>query len=116
MPEKFLSATNNRSKSESTSAFAGTGGFAAASYPVARRDGDVDDYHGERVPDPYRWLENTGDPATASWAAAQSRLTQTLLERVPSREEIRSRVTRWWDYPRFGAPFERGGRWFQTRG
>jgi prolyl oligopeptidase len=34
---------------------------------------------------------------------------------VPAREAIRSRLTERWDYPYFGIPFERGGRWFQTR-
>ena len=85
-------------------------------FTVATRRGDhVDDCHGEAVPDPYRWLEDGDAPETRSWVAAQNELTESWLASVPAREEIRSRLTRWWDYPRFGVPFERGGRWFTTR-
>jgi prolyl oligopeptidase len=75
----------------------------------------VDDCHGKAGPDPYRWLEDGDAPETRSWVAAQNELTESSLASVPSREEICSRLTRWWDYPRFGVPFERGGRWFTTR-
>lgn len=37
------------------------------SYPLARMGGDVDDYHGEQIADPYRWLETSTDPETVSW-------------------------------------------------
>jgi prolyl oligopeptidase len=104
----FISPASNRSK-------LGSGTFTPGSYPRARRSDDVDHYHGEAVPDPYRWLEDSAGSETRSWAAAQNELTESLLASVPSREEIRRRLTAMWDYPRFGVPAERGGRWFQTR-
>ncbi len=85
------------------------------SYPPARTGNDVDDYHGERVSDPYRWLENTDDPETAGWIKAQNELTEGFLSAVPAREAIRARLTELWDYPKYDVPFERGGRWFQSR-
>jgi prolyl oligopeptidase len=66
------------------------------------------------VADPYRWLEDSTAPEVALWVASQNELTESLLSRVPSRQEIGSQVRRWWDYPRVGVPFERGGRWFQA--
>ncbi len=84
-------------------------------YPPTRSGSDVDDYHGEPVSDPYRWLENTDDPETAGWIKAQNELTEGFLAAVPAREAIRERLTQLWDYPRYGVPFERGGRWFQSR-
>lgn len=90
-------------------------GFTVKSYPSTRLADNVDDYHGEAVADPYRWLEDSASAAAASWAASQNELTESLLAQVPSRQDIRSSVTRWWDYDRLGVPFERGGRWFQTR-
>jgi prolyl oligopeptidase len=76
---------------------------------------DTDNYHGEQVPDPYRWLETTTDPETISWIAAQNEVTETFLAAIPVRDEIRAQVTAMWDYPKLGVPFERGGRWFQFR-
>ena len=85
------------------------------SYPQALRGGDVDDYHGDRIADPYRWLETTTDPETVSWIKAENELTESFLAAVPARESIRQQLTGLWDYPRAGVPFERGGRWFQSR-
>ena len=84
-------------------------------YPVARKGDHVEDHFGEAVPDPYRWLEETDDPETRAWIAEENALTERFLSAVPTRESIRERLTELWDYPRFGVPFERGGRWFQFR-
>ena len=85
------------------------------SYPQTRTGPDGDEYHGEHVPDPYRWLENTGSPETAAWIAAQNELTQGWLAEVTDREAIAARLTKLADYPKYGVPFERGGLWFQFR-
>jgi prolyl oligopeptidase len=82
---------------------------------AARRTGHVDEYHGEVVADPYRWLEDTNALETKAWIEAQNELTEDWLSHVEAREEIRRRLSELWDYPRFKAPFERGGRWFQLR-
>jgi prolyl oligopeptidase len=79
------------------------------------RGPQVDYYHGERVADPYRWLEDTNDPETLSWVKHQNERTEAFLSRVPTREALRARLTQIWDYPKAGTPFERGGRWFQAR-
>jgi len=84
-------------------------------YPQSRMGSDADDYHGERVLDPYRWLEATTNPETVRWITAQNEVTETFLAAVAAREPIRARVTRMWDYLKLGVPFERGGRWFQFR-
>jgi prolyl oligopeptidase len=81
-------------------------------YPHAPRGDVVDNYHGEAVPDPYRWLEDAASPATAAWVAAQNELTRACLSAVPARAQIAARLAQTWDYPRFGVPYERGGRWF----
>jgi prolyl oligopeptidase len=75
----------------------------------------LDDYHGDMVADPYRWLEDTNDPESHRWAQLQNELTEAFLSRVPTREAIRARLTEIWDYPKFDVPFQRGRRWFQGR-
>jgi prolyl oligopeptidase len=84
-------------------------------YPPARLGSDVDDYHGETVADPYRWLENADSAETAAFVKAENELTAAYLEGVPTREAIRRRLQELWSFPRYGVPFERGGRWFQFR-
>ncbi|MGO9583125.1 MAG: S9 family peptidase, partial [Acidimicrobiales bacterium] len=84
-------------------------------YPPAPFSAQIDDYHGETVADPFRWLEDTSSEETRGFIEAENRLADAWLEAVPSRKEITRRVHELWDHPRFGVPFERGGRWFQYR-
>ena len=84
-------------------------------YPVAPTSDQVDEYHGEPIADPYRPLEDSDAPATREWIAAQNELTEGLLAAVPARAAIRARLAELWDFPRAGAPWRRGDRWFQLR-
>ncbi|HEY6808029.1 MAG TPA: prolyl oligopeptidase family serine peptidase, partial [Gemmatimonadales bacterium] len=81
-------------------------------YPPARRADVVDDFHGTRIADPYRWLEAVDAPETRAWIEAENRVTEAFLNAVPARDAIRRRLTELWDYPRFGTPFHKAGRWF----
>lgn len=84
-------------------------------YPQTRAVEQVDDYHGTKVADPYRWLEEVDSPETKAWIEAQNKLTFDFLEKIPARERIRQRLTELWDYPKAWAPLKRGGRYFQLR-
>src|ERR1700689_1475407 len=109
MPESLKSSTINRSKS----AVARPGDVVKSA--VARSGDVVESLHGEAVPDPYRWLERAADPETAAWVSKQNKGTQAWLGGGPARAQIPSQLGEQWNYARFGVPFERGGRWFQTR-
>ncbi|HEX7553281.1 MAG TPA: prolyl oligopeptidase family serine peptidase [Geothrix sp.] len=78
------------------------------SYPVTRTGDVVDDYHGTKVADPYRWLEDDRSAETAAWVAAQNQVTQAYLGGIPERKAITARLTKLWDYEKFGAPSKRG--------
>lgn len=84
----------------------------ALAYPPTRRGDEVDDYHGTRVADPYRWLEAPDSPETREWIEAQNKLTFAYLEGIPGRDRIKQRLTRLWDYERFGLPYREGTRYF----
>ena len=84
----------------------------AYTYPKARRGDQVDDHHGTRVADPYRWLEDPDAAETRTWIAAQNKLTQGVLGSIPARERIRSRLSKLWNYERFGTPRQVKGRYF----
>jgi prolyl oligopeptidase len=83
-----------------------------ASYPVTRKIEHVDDYHGTKVADPYRWLEDETSPETAAWIEAQNAVTFPYLERIPYREALRARVLELNDYERYGAPARKGPYFF----
>ena len=84
-------------------------------YPATRKDAVEDDYHGTKIADPYRWLEDDNSADTKAWVAAQNKVTFGFLETIPQRERIRERMTKLWNFERFTAPFQRGGRYFFTR-
>lgn len=75
----------------------------------------LDDYHGTKVPDPYRWLENPDSPETHRWVEAQNKTTFAYLEQIPERERIHQRLTEMWNYPRWGVPEKKGGYYFFTK-
>lgn len=73
----------------------------------------VDDVHGHRVPDPYRWLEGLDAPAVQEWVGAQNAHTEAWLEAASTlRAALRGRLTELMDHPRRGAPSRRGRWWF----
>jgi len=84
----------------------------AFAYPAARLGDVVDDYHGVKVPDPYRWLEDLDAPETRDWIAAQNRLTDSALAALPGREALRARLAELQRFTRFGLPLRRDTRWF----
>jgi len=87
-------------------------GAQTLQYPAARKSDVVDDYHGTRVPDPYRWLEDPDSPESRAWIEAQNRLTAAYLADIPARGTIRERLTKLWNYPKYGTPFRKGHRYF----
>ena len=84
-------------------------------YPAAERLDVVDDLHGHRVPDPYRWLEDVDDPRTVAWRAAQDALCRQALDALPGRARLAERVAPLLRTGAVGVPVWRGGRRFSTR-
>lgn len=73
--------------------------------------------HGINVSDPYRWLEADvrADAQVADWVAAQNQVTDSYLKTLPGRNVIAARLTKLWNYERFGVPEVKGGRSFFMR-
>ena len=86
-------------------------------YPPTRRIDHFDVYHGTRVADPYRWLEEDVRKAkdVADWVDAENKLTSAYLEKIPERPRIRQRLTELWNYPRTSVPAKTGGRYFYRK-
>jgi prolyl oligopeptidase len=84
-------------------------------YPAARKDDVVEDYHGTKVADPYRWLENPDSPESRQWIEAQNQLTFGYLEKIPGRAQLKQRFTELWDFEKFYTPRREGNRYFFSR-
>ncbi|MFT7642885.1 MAG: prolyl oligopeptidase [Pirellulaceae bacterium] len=81
-------------------------------YPASQRSDQTDDYHGTEVADPYRWLEDTDSKETAAWVQAQNDVTFGYLKQIPQRQPLLERLTKLWNYERYGLPVKRGERYF----
>jgi prolyl oligopeptidase len=86
-----------------------------ASYPVTEEIDHIDDYHGTKVADPYRWLEDETSPQTAAWIEAQNAVTFPYLEGIPYRDALHARVKELNDYERYGAPSRKGPYFFFSK-
>jgi len=84
-------------------------------YPDARRSEQVDSYHGVRVEDPYRWLEDADSTESKAWVAAENALTSEYLRQIPGRQRILNRLTELWNFERYSNYFKAGGRYFYSR-
>src|ERR671914_3088684 len=79
-------------------------------YPAARRQNVVDDVHGHRVADPYRWLEEPHSDESKRWLAEQSELFQQTVEGFPGRPRLRERINELLGAGSIGSPRWRGER------
>ena len=83
--------------------------------PAARRDDTIEDYHGVKVADPYRWLEEPAAPETLAWVEAQNAITEQYMATIAAREGIRARMTALWDYPKYSVPNKKGAYYFFSK-
>jgi prolyl oligopeptidase len=86
-------------------------------YPDTRRVEHVDEYHGTRVPDPYRWLEEDVRESSGvrEWVTSQNKVTFGYLESIPQRDRIKSRLTELWNFEKYSSPFKEGGRYYYLK-
>jgi prolyl oligopeptidase len=84
-------------------------------YPQPPKSDQTDDYHGTKVADPYRDLENLDSPETKKWIEAENKLTFDYLATIPERNKIKEKMTALWNYEKFGVPYHEGGRYFFSK-
>lgn len=84
-------------------------------YPVTRQGSHVDEYHGVKVADPYRWLEEATDPEVRAWVDAQNEVTRGFVDTIPERRAIHARLRQAVDYERMLGAIRRGRSVFYTR-
>lgn len=95
-----------------------TEAIATPIYPATPRGDVVDEYFGEHVADPYRWLEDDRSEQTGAWVEAQNAVTHGYLKAIPYRGQIEKVLTDKWDYEKPGRPIHVGDTtyWFHNSG
>src|SRR3954451_18008410 len=88
---------------------------APFSYPQPPKTDQADDYHGTKVADPYRGLENLDSDSTKKWIEAENKITFDYLAGVPERPRINQRLTALWNYEKYSVPFHEGGQYFFSK-
>jgi prolyl oligopeptidase len=84
-------------------------------YPAARKAEQSDTYHGVKVSDPYRWLEDDRSEEVAQWVKAENEMTFSYLDKIPYRAQVMKRLEQVLNYPRHVQPFRRGKFYFFSK-
>lgn len=78
-------------------------------YPNTYKDTTIlDDYFGNKIADPYRWLEDDNSEETKKWVISQNAVTNTYLNKIPFRNKLKEQLTNLWDYESIGTPSKYG--------
>ncbi|HEV7232860.1 MAG TPA: prolyl oligopeptidase family serine peptidase, partial [Sphingorhabdus sp.] len=90
---------------------------ALLTYPDTKKVDVVDEQFGVKVADPYRWLEDDVrvNPEVAKWVEAQNAVSGKYLDSLPGKDVLAARMTKLYDYERFGLPEKAGGTYFFTK-
>ena len=86
--------------------------FAQLQYPETKKGETVENYHGTKVADPYRWLEDDNSQETKDWVKAQNKVTFDYLATIPQRDRIKKRLEELWNYPRYSSPFKKANYYY----
>ncbi|MGK0390359.1 MAG: prolyl oligopeptidase [Maribacter sp.] len=86
------------------------------SYPTTFKDSTiVDEYFGEKIRDPFRWLEDDHSEDTKKWVKDQNKTTQDYIAHIPYRDAIAKRLETLWNYEKFSTPFKKGDKYYYFR-
>lgn len=85
---------------------------AQMKYPVTRKVDHSDDYHGTKVADPYRWLEDDNATDTKAWVTEQNKVSFGYLEKIPYRGLIKQQLEKVYNYPKYSAPRRKGAYFY----
>ncbi|XP_063702062.1 prolyl endopeptidase isoform X2 [Culicoides brevitarsis] len=82
-------------------------------YPEARKDETiVDEIHGKKIPDPYRWLEDPDSPETQKYVESQNAIVKPFLEEGGEWQKLNAKLTKFWNYEKYSCPTRHGDRYF----
>jgi prolyl oligopeptidase len=90
-------------------------GAQGLQYPTTRTVDHVDTYHGTKIADPYRWLEDDTSAETAAWVEAQNKVTFAYLDKIPYRAQLTKRLNALYNYAKYSTPSRKGENYFFSK-
>ncbi|MFN8577450.1 MAG: prolyl oligopeptidase family serine peptidase [Candidatus Sericytochromatia bacterium] len=81
-------------------------------YPQSKKIDVKENYHGNIIHDPYRWLEDPHSEDTKKWVDEQNLVTRKYIDSSSIKDKFKSRLTELWNYPKYSAPTKEGDRYF----
>ena len=84
-------------------------------YPESKKIEQTDDFFGQKVADPYRWMEDLNAPDVADWVRRENAVTEQYFSQLGMRAHFKNRITELWNYPKVSLPFRVGGRLYYAR-
>jgi len=75
-------------------------------YPKTKKIKHIDNYHGTKVSDDYRWLENYEDKKVKEWVVKQEKLTHSIIDKLPQKKKISERLNELLRYDEETVPWE----------
>src|SRR5207245_2272658 len=83
--------------------------------PKAKTEPVTETLHGQTITDPYRWLENAGDPDTQAFTRDELAYTRSVLDKQPQMQHIKDRLNSLLTIGSIGTPNVRGNYYFHTQ-
>jgi len=84
-------------------------------YPKPRCSDQTDVFHGVKVKDPFRWMEDIDSPETRAWIDAEVSLASSYFNGIPERDKIKKRLSETWNYQRFTIPEKVGSYYVYSK-
>lgn len=90
--------------------------FDGSKYPAVRRNESViDNFHGTKIADPYRWLEDPNSDETKQFAAVENIISKTFIESSDKYQKINKKLSALWNYPKYFVPKRIGKYYFSFK-
>ena len=88
---------------------------ASAGPPKAEARPVPEDFHGTKIVDKYRWLEDGNNADTQKWVAEEMSYTRGVLDKLAGHDAIHKRLTELLSIGSIGVPQVAGKYYFYTR-
>ena len=79
---------------------------------ITTKENVITDYHGTKVSDPYRWLEDMNSPDVMKWVEKQNEQTHQYLGSFTEREKVKKEITELMNYEKYSVPQKEGDYYY----